>query len=100
MNYDIIFCYVGRNINYNRPYPEIWKTVPIGINILKLHQVNFCIENIPLSKFQGDTSNSFPDIAFRIYINSYEKLAICTWVGTKYCILPTLNQRLLYLKTL
>ena len=84
----------------NRPYPVIWKTVPIRINILKLHQVNFCIENITLSKFQGDTSNSFPDIAFRIYINSYEKLAICTWVGTKYCILPTLNQRVLYLKTL
>ena len=44
------------------------------------------------------TRNSFPDIAFRIYINSYEKLAICTWVGTKYCILPTLSQRVLYLK--
>ena len=71
------------------------------INILKLHQVNLCIENITLSKFQGDTRNSFPDIiAFRIYINSYEKLAICTWVGTKYCILPTctLSQRVLYLK--
>ena len=84
----------------NRPYPVIWKTVPIRINILKLHQVNFCIENITQSKFQGDTRNSFPDIAFRIYINSYEKLAICTWVGTKYCILPTLSQRVLYLKTL
>ena len=84
----------------NRPYPEIWKTDPIRINILKLHQVNFCIENITLSKFQGDTRNSFPDIAFRIYINSYEKLAICTWVGTKYCILPTLSQRVLCLKTL
>ena len=88
------------NDTLNRPYPVIWKTVPIRINILKLHQVNFCIENITLSKFQGDTRNSFPDIAFRIYINSYEKLAICTWVGTKYCILPTLNQRVLYLKTL
>ena len=85
---------------WNRPYPVIWKTVPIRINILKLHQVNFCIENITLSKFQGDTRNSFPDIAFRIYINFYEKLAICTWVGTKYCILPTLSQRVLYLKTL
>ena len=84
----------------NRPYPVIWKTVPIRINILNLHQVNFCIENITLSKFQGDTRNSFPDIAFRIYINSYEKLVICTWIGTKYCILPTLNQRILYLKTL
>ena len=83
-----------------RSYPVIWKTVPIRINILKLHHVNFCIENITLSKFQGDTRNSFPDIAFRIYINSYEKLAICTWVGTEYCILPTLNQRVLYLKTL
>ena len=86
--------------NFNRPYPVIWKTVPIRINILKLHQVNFCIENITLSKFQGDTRNSFPDIAFRIYINSHEKLAVCTWVGTKYCILPTLSQRVLYLKTL
>ena len=72
------------------------KIVPIRINILKLHQVNCCIENITLSKFQGDTRNSFPDI----YINSYEKLAICTWVGTKYCILPTLSQRVLYLITL
>ena len=86
------------NLHFNRPYPVIWKIVPIRINILKLRQVNFCIENITLSKFQGDTSNSFPDIAFRIYINSYGKLAICTWVGTKYCILPTLNQRVLYLK--
>ena len=84
----------------NRPYPVIWKTVPIRMNILKLHQVNFCIENIILSKFHGDTRYSFPDIAFRIYINSYEKLAICTSVGTKYCILPTLSQRVLYLKTL
>ena len=82
----------------NRPYPVIWKTVPPRINILKLHQVNFCIENITLSKFQGDTRKSFPDIAFRMYINSYEKLAICTWVGTKYCILPTLSKRVLYLK--
>ena len=57
-------------------------------------------KNITLSKFQGDTRNSFPDIAFRIYINPYEKLAICTWVGTKYCILSTLSQRVLYLKTL
>ena len=87
-------------LSQNRPYPVIWKTVPIRINILKLYQVNFCIENITLSKFQGDTSNSFPDIAFRIYINSYEKLAICTWVGTKYFTLYTLNQRVLYLKTL
>ena len=86
------------DINCNRPYPVIWKTVPIRINILKLHQVNFCIANITLSKFQGDTRNSFPDIAFRIYINSYEKLAVCTWVGTKYCILPTSSQRVLYLK--
>ena len=97
-------CYiikVSRTAVYaNRPYPVIWKTVPIRINILKLHQVNFCIENITLSKLQGDTRNSFPDIAFRIYINSYEKLGICTWVGTKYCILPTLSQRVLYLKTL
>ena len=49
------------------------------------------MESITLSKFQGDSRNSFPDIAFRIYINSYEKLAICTWVGSKYCILPTLS---------
>ena len=61
-------------MNCNRPNPVIWKTVPIRINILKLLQVNFCIENITLSKFQGDTRHSFPDIAFRIYINSYEKL--------------------------
>ena len=87
-------------LSINRPYPVILKTVPIWINILKLHQVNFCIENITLSKFQGDIRNSFPDIAFRIYINSYEKLAICTRVGTKYCILPTLSQRVLNLKTL
>ena len=82
------------------PYPVIWNTVPIWINILKLHQVNFCIENITLSKLQGDTCNSFPDIAFRIYINSYEKLAIWTWVGTMYRILPYLSQRVLYLKIL
>ena len=87
-------------IHRNRPYPVICKTVLIRINILKLHQVNFCIENITLSKFQGDTRNSFPEITFRIYINSYEKLAICSWVGTKYCILPTLSRRVLYLKTL
>ena len=92
--------YFGPHYLINRPYPVIWKTVPIKINILKLQQVNFCIENIALSKFQGDTRNSFPDIAFRIYINSYEKFAICTWVGTKYCILPTLSQRVLYSKTL
>ena len=49
----------------------------------KIHQVNLSIENITLSKFKGDTRNSFPDIALQIYINSYEKLAICTWVGTK-----------------
>ena len=84
----------------NRPYPVIWKTVPIRINILKLHQVNFCIDNITLSKFQGDTRNSSPDIAFRIYINFYEKLAICTWVGTKYCILPILSQRVLFFKNI
>ena len=102
-NYNLQYtpkCTIRHALGGNRPYPVIWKTVPIRINILKHHQVNFCIENITLSKFQGDTSNSFPDIAFRIYINSYEKLAICTWVGTKYCILPTLNQRVLHLKTL
>ena len=58
-----------RRYHSNRPYPGIWKTVPIRINILKLHHVNFCIENKTLSKFQGDTRNDFPDIAFRIYIN-------------------------------
>ena len=95
-------CVIITNCNVTRPYPVIWKTVPISlrINILKLHQVTFCIENITLSKFQGDTRNSFPYIAYRIYIISHENLAIRTWVGTKYCILPCIKSEGTIFKTL